>query len=176
MSSIKHSDVDLYQRLCEPFPSIDSANDSLDGFFEEFRIIREKYGIPDVVLIARLFCIDESKKQDVILTMSCGDPGIVFPMVSNVFDRQRKKFIEDKKQFPIPISLMNEDKFVTAYLLFMKLAKDHKEVEQLIKNGEIEIDHKPILFDGPAQQKDFELTFRGETVMISGRKDRPILK
>lgn len=49
-------DADNYHKLNQPFESADDANAALEAFWEEFYALRNKYKIPDVLVVFRLMC------------------------------------------------------------------------------------------------------------------------
>lgn len=163
---------ELYKRLLEPFPSKESAQDSFDKFFTEFRELREKYGIPDVVVIARAIYMEEEKKRDVVLTMNSGNSALVFPMIATAYDLERKKLLDALGMISIPVDMMDSEEFFSDFLLHIGVVKTQDEAEKLIKSGEIKVNGKMMLIDGPAPEEEFTITFRGESLKIPGRKSR----
>lgn len=161
------TDPELYKRLCEPFPSVESANDSLSNFFTEFRELREKYGIPDVLLIIRSIYMNQGELHDALLTMNCGDSQLVFPMVSTIYKRQKEKLIA----LNTIIKMLDEPYFFSSFLSYIGIAETKEEIESIIKNGEIKVNGKVILIDGPAPLEDFSLSIRDESINLPGRKN-----
>lgn len=161
------TDPELYKRLCEPFPSVESANDSLSNFFTEFRELREKYGIPDVLLIIRSIYMNQGELHDALLTMNCGDSQLIFPMVSTIYNRQREKLIT----LNTVMKMLDEPYFFSSFLSYIGIAETKEEIENIIKNGEIKVNGKTILIDGPAPLEDFSLSIRDESINLPGRKN-----
>ena len=44
-------DPALHRKLSEPFPSLEAANEALDNFQAEFRELRAKHRIPEVLVV-----------------------------------------------------------------------------------------------------------------------------
>lgn len=165
-------DPELYKRLCEPYPSLDSVNDSLKNFFEEFRSLREKYGIPDVVIIARAIFKDQGILRDELITMNCGDSKLVFPMVLDVYEKQRDAFIIGSGLVGIPGEMFDRSDFFTSFLLHIKVAKNLDDAKQLIHSGRLHMNGKVLLTDGSAPDDDFTLTFNSQSIKIPGKKSK----
>ncbi len=161
------SDPELYKRLCEPFPSVESANDSLDNFFKEFRELREKYGIPDILLIARSIYMDQGELRDALSTMNCGDSKLVFPMISTIYERQKDRLITLGTVW----KMLDEPNFFSSFLSYINIAETEKEIEEIIKSGEVKINGRAIFVDGPAPEEDFTLTVRNESINLPGRNN-----
>lgn len=166
------SDPELYKRLLRPFPSKESADDSYNKFLIEFRELREKYGIPDIVMIARTIYMDNDEKVDDLITINCGDNNLIFPMIATAYDSQKARLLEQFGAFTIPYSILYDDNFFSTYLIYTGALKTKKEADVLIGLGDVIVDGVPIKKDGPAPEQNFSLTFRGETVKISGRKKK----
>lgn len=160
----------MYQRLSQPFPSKESADDSLNNFYTEFRELREKYGIPDVVLIVRSIYMEGEEQQDALLTMHCGDGNLMFPMVMTTYQDEKEKFLKSAGMVVFPRSLMNQDKFFTAFLLYAKIVQTIEDAQTIVENGGVKINNKVISVDGPALEDNFLLTVGGESFQIPGRK------
>jgi len=167
MKDTKISDPDLYKRLCEPFPSVESANDSLDNFFKDFRELREKYGIPDVLLIVRSIYMDQGELRDALLTMNCGDSRLIFPMLSTIYERQKDKLVTLGTIW----KMLDEPYFFSAFLSHIGIAETEEEIKNIIKNGEIKVNGKTMFTDGPAPEEDFTLTVRDESINLPGRNN-----
>lgn len=75
------SNPELYMELLKPHSSLEVANDKLEKFRDEFRELRKKYSIPDLVLIARSIYMDQGEECDMISTMNCGNAALVFPLI-----------------------------------------------------------------------------------------------
>ena len=163
------SDPELYTKLLEPHPSLEVANNNLGKFYEEFRELRKKYSIPDVVLILRSIYMNQGEKCDALTTMNCGNSSLVYPMVHVIWERQREKFLYDLGVINIPLDIWESPEFFTDLMMYAGIIRTQDEAEVLIKNGEIQVDGNAILVDGPAPDGEFVLTFRGESIKFPGK-------
>ena len=67
-------DPALYRKLCEPFPSVEAADEALRNFNAELRELRVKYKIPDISLVLRLICTtDAGTEGEIFLSAHHGD-------------------------------------------------------------------------------------------------------
>ena len=87
------SNQELYMELLKPQPSLEVANDNLDKFRDEFRELRKKYSIPDIVLVARSVYMDQGEEYDMISTMNCGNSALVFPMIDIAWESEYRKIL-----------------------------------------------------------------------------------
>lgn len=167
-------DPELYKRLCEPFPSLNSANNNLNEFFEEFRALREKYGIPDVVIIARAIFKDQDEIHDQLVKMSCGDRKLVLPMLVDSYKREHDSFVAALGLVAIPAEIYDKPNFFANFLVYVKGIETLEEAEKIIKRGEIKVNGKPLLSDCPAPDQNFTLTYKDQSVKIPGKNSKDI--
>lgn len=68
------SDPATYRKLCEPFGSVEAANERIQEFFSELGELREKYGLPDVLCVIQSAVIyEDGQEGSPIGLISLGD-------------------------------------------------------------------------------------------------------
>lgn len=79
-------DPDNYRKLCEPFASVDEANENVTAFWDAFYELRNKYRLADVTVVARINVVHASGDEgDAVLTMHAGDSLRKEPMLAYAF-------------------------------------------------------------------------------------------
>lgn len=163
-------DPDLYKRMCEPFSSPEAAQKASDDFFLEVRKLREKFGIPDVMIITRMSVQHDEGAKDTLAIMSCGDSSLRLPMLLQACDQEEaalrakdvfRKILRSDETFA-------DDEAFSALLIMLGAAQSKAEAQDILKSGKVLINQKPIYSDGMAPVETFELSYAGMSVKIPG--------
>ena len=94
--SEKINDPSLYRKLCEPFPSVEAADEAVRNFIAELRELRIKYKIPDIAMVIRLTGMtDRGTEGEMYLLAHHGDTNLEENMLAWGFgfaqaERQRR--------------------------------------------------------------------------------------
>jgi hypothetical protein len=68
------NDPALYRKLSEPKENLEAAKAAFDAFYKDLREIREKHGIPDLVISYAANYLNEHGKESAAIQISnCGD-------------------------------------------------------------------------------------------------------
>lgn len=162
-------DPELYKRLLSPFPSKKSADDAAQEFYKEFRVLREKYCIPDIALVVRQIYKDPSgeKDRDELMVMNCGDSSLTSTMLAVGAMSQ----IRDKAHVEIPPEIFDREDFYTGLILHLKIASTESEAREMIRNGEVRINGIPIIEDEYSPDYTSKVEIRGYNILVPGIQD-----
>lgn len=67
------NDATNYHEMSKPLESFDAANAAINGFWDEFYALRNKYRLPDIHIIIRLVVEDGNGGGDVMVSMHAGN-------------------------------------------------------------------------------------------------------
>ena len=64
-----------YQEMSQPFPDLDAANVAINGFWDDFYALRNKYRLADVHVVIRVpvACTEGDHAPHAMITMHAGD-------------------------------------------------------------------------------------------------------
>lgn len=89
-------DEDNYRELSKPFPSTEDAQKALEGFWDEFYALRNKWRLADVYVIFKLGVVTPDGEGQICTSMSAGSSMNHEPMTAWAFgyeQRQRQEAI-----------------------------------------------------------------------------------
>lgn len=159
---------ELYYRLLAPFPSKEAANDACENFYKDLRVLREKYGLPDLAVVIRQIYKEEEAEHDELIVQSCGDTSLVSTMLSS----SAIMAITNKiAKIEIPHEFFESSTFYTKLIMLFNLAASEKDAMVLIKSGKVKVNGVVQKFDDfpPFESSVVEiLSFR---IVVPGTND-----